>query len=105
MTIDTIILPSELDRVRIVNRTVVVFDVLRATTSITAALAAGVKEVRVFDSLDAAMAAANAFDQPRLLCGERHTLPPPGFDLGNSPGQFDRARHAGMTVFMSTTNG
>src|SRR5277367_7143846 len=102
MRVNAIILPRDLNVPSIANRTVVAFDVLRATTSITAALAAGVKEIRVFDSLDGAMAAANAFGQPRLLCGERHTLPPPGFDLGNSPGQFDRARHAGMTVFMST---
>jgi len=105
MLINTLILPRDLHPDQLADRTVVVFDVLRATTSITAALAAGVKEVRVFDSLDAAMAAAKAFDGPRLLCGERHTLPPPGFDLGNSPGQFDPAKHAGTTVFMSTTNG
>jgi len=105
MKVEAVILPRELDIASIADRTVVVFDVLRATTSMTAALAAGVKEIRVFDSLDGAMAAANAFGQPRLLCGERHTVPPPGFDLGNSPGQFDPARHAGITVFMSTTNG
>src|ERR1700722_14104305 len=105
MQINTLILPRDLDVASIVDRTVVAFDVLRATTSITSALAAGVKEIRVFDSLDAAMSAANAFGQPRLLCGERHTLPPPGFDLGNSPGQFDAKKHAGMTMFLSTTNG
>lgn len=105
MKINTLILPKELNPADVAQHTVVAFDVLRATTSITAALAAGVKEIRVFDSLDAAMAAANAFGHPRLLCGESHTLPPPGFDLGNSPGQFDAKKHAGMTVFMSTTNG
>jgi 2-phosphosulfolactate phosphatase len=105
MKISVLILPKELNPAGIADQTVVAFDVLRATTSITAALAAGVKEIRVFDSLDAAMTAANAFGQPRLLCGERNTLPPPGFDLGNSPGQFDSKKHAGMTVFMSTTNG
>jgi 2-phosphosulfolactate phosphatase len=105
MIVNTLILPRDLQQDQISNRTVVAFDVLRATTSMTAALAAGVKEIRVFDSLDGALAAANAFGQPRLLCGERHTLPPPGFDLGNSPGQFDPAKHSGMTVFMSTTNG
>jgi 2-phosphosulfolactate phosphatase len=104
MQIQTVILPRELDVASIADRTVVVFDVLRATTSMTAALAAGVKEIRIFDSLEGAMTAVNAFDQPRLLCGERNTLPPAGFDLGNSPGQFNSS-HAGKTVFMSTTNG
>jgi 2-phosphosulfolactate phosphatase len=59
----------------------------------------------VFQELDATLAAAREFTGPKLTCGERHTVPPPGFDLGNSPGEFDRARHAGMTLFMSTTNG
>ena len=105
MKIQTLILPRDLKQDAIGDRTVVAFDVLRATTSITAALAAGVKEVRVFDSLDGAMTAGKAFEGPRLICGERHTLPPPGFDMGNSPGQFDPVKHAGVTVFMSTTNG
>jgi 2-phosphosulfolactate phosphatase len=105
MKIQTLILPRDIQAESIAAQSAVVFDVLRATTSMTAALAAGVKEIRVFDSLDAAKTAADAFGQPRLLCGERNTLPPPGFDLGNSPGQFDAKKHAGMTVFMSTTNG
>jgi 2-phosphosulfolactate phosphatase len=105
MKVEAVILPRELDIASIADRTVVVFDVLRATTSMMAALAAGVKEIRVFDSLDAALSAANAFSGPRILCGERNTLPPPGFDLGNSPGQFDLAKHVGMTVLMTTTNG
>jgi 2-phosphosulfolactate phosphatase len=105
MKVTTLVLPRDIQPELIVHQSAVVFDVLRATTSMTAALAAGVKEIRVFDSLDAAKAAADAFGQPRLLCGERNTLPPPGFDLGNSPDQFDPAKHTGMTVFMSTTNG
>ncbi len=105
MTIEVVILPKDLDVARLPERAVVVFDVLRATTSMTAALAVRVREIRVFDSLDAAMTAANQHGQPRLLCGERHTLPPPGFDLGNSPGQFDSKIHSGLTVFMTTTNG
>jgi 2-phosphosulfolactate phosphatase len=87
------------------GRSVVVFDVLRATTTMTAALAAGVREIRVFGDLESARRAADAFHGPRLLCGESNCLPPPGFDLGNSPGAFDRDAHAGRVAFMSTTNG
>jgi 2-phosphosulfolactate phosphatase len=101
---DVILLPKDLDPARLADRAVAVFDVLRATTSITAALSVGVAEVRVFGDLDSCLAAAATFDGPKLTCGERHTLPPPGFDLGNSPGQFTPA-HAGRTVFMTTTNG
>ena len=87
------------------DRVVVVFDVLRATTPIAAALAAGAEQIRVFDSLDAARSAAAAFAGDKLLCGELKCLPPPGFDLGNSPGTYLRDRVAGKTIFLSTTNG
>jgi 2-phosphosulfolactate phosphatase len=71
----------------------------------TAALAAGVREIRLFDSLEAARGAAQQFSGgARLLCGESKCLPPPGFDLGNSPGQF-RPSHRDATVFMCTSNG
>ena len=105
MNADVVLLPKDLDPACLADRAVAVFDVLRATTSITAALAAGVAEVRVFGSLEECLSAAAVFSGPKVTCGERHTLPPPGFDLGNSPGQFTAAAHAGRTVFMTTTNG
>ena len=104
MTVDVVLLPTDLDPARLPDRAVAVFDVLRATTSITAALSVGVVEVRVFGDLDECRQAAAAFGGPKLTCGERHTLPPPDFDLGNSPGLFT-AQHAGKTLFMTTTNG
>lgn len=105
MRLDVVLTPRDVTPERLRDRAVVVFDVLRATTTMTAALAAGVAEIRIFDSLDAAAAAAKAHGQPRVLCGERQCLRPAGFDLGNSPGGFDPHQHAGRTVFMSTTNG
>ncbi|MGH7213304.1 MAG: 2-phosphosulfolactate phosphatase [Tepidisphaeraceae bacterium] len=106
LSIDVAFLPHDLRFDRLVHQTVVVFDVLRATTTMTAALAAGVREIRIFGDLDAASSAARASEiAAKLLCGEHRCLRPPGFDLGNSPGAFDPARHRGATVFMSTTNG
>jgi len=105
MTFDVALLPREINAESIRIRSVVVFDVLRATTSMASALAAGVSEIRVFDRLDAARAAAGEFQGNRLLCGEEACLPPPGFDLGNSPGAFRPDLHAGRTLFMCTTNG
>jgi 2-phosphosulfolactate phosphatase len=101
---DVVLLPRDLDSNLIRDRAVVVFDILRATTSMTAALAAGVKEIRIFPDLDSARSAAGGYTGRRLLCGEQACLPPPGFDLGNSPGQF-LPSHAGATLFMCTTNG
>ena len=105
MIADVVLLPCDLRPEHLRDRTVVVLDVLRATTTMAAALAAGVREIRVFDSLHAAASAAKSHQGPRVLCGERECLPPPGFDLGNSPGAFRADRHGDVVAFMSTTNG
>jgi 2-phosphosulfolactate phosphatase len=104
MNVDVALLPAALPKLTQTNATVVVFDVLRATTTMAAALAAGVGEIRVYPSTEAAREAGlRAPDL--LLCGEEQCLPPQGFHLGNSPGAFDAERHRGRTVCMSTTNG
>ena len=107
MDIDVVLLPRDLTPAHLDGRVVVVFDVLRATTSMAAALAAGVGEIRIFANLREAQGAAARHAGPaaRLLCGEENCLKPVGFDLGNSPGAFSRGAHAGRTVYMSTTNG
>ena len=104
MNVDLIPLPAQARCGQLADHGCAVFDVLRATTTITAALAAGVGEIHLFDSLDAAREAAAHYPSPRLLCGERDCLAPPGFELGNSPGQFC-SDHRGATLFMCTTNG
>lgn len=104
MKVEVVQLPRLLQPQHLAERAVVVFDVLRATTSMTAALAAGVAEIRLFGSTEDARAAAGMFTGEKLLCGEQACLPPAGFDLGNSPGAFT-SQHAGKTMFMSTTNG
>jgi 2-phosphosulfolactate phosphatase len=105
VNLDVVLLPKDLEPRHLQGRTVVVFDVLRATTTMAAALAAGVSEIRIFASIDEAARAASRHEGARILCGEENCLPPTGFDLGNSPGAFTRARHAGQTAYMSTTNG
>jgi 2-phosphosulfolactate phosphatase len=104
MIVDLTFLPSDLRPGHLDGRSVVVFDVLRASTSIIAALAAGVAEIRIFADIESARREAADFRGPRLLCGEQNCLPPAGFDLGNSPRAFNEA-HAGRTLFMATTNG
>ena len=105
MDVSVVQLPKSLQPYHLRDNVVVVFDVLRATTTMAAALAAGVSEIRIFGDTAAARDAAAKDGGPRLLCGEEHCLPPAGFDLGNSPGAFSRDLHAGRTVYMSTTNG
>src|SRR3954462_7547904 len=105
MRVEVVPLPRKLMPEHLNGRAAVVFDVLRATSSIVAALANGAERIIVFDSLDAARSAAQPGAKTILLCGEDHCLKPPGFDLGNSPGGFARDVVAGKTIYMSTTNG
>ncbi len=81
-----------------------VIDVLRATTTIVAALAAGAERVEPVATVAAARRRARALGAGALLAGERHGDPLPGFDLGNSPVEA-HARAPGRAVVLTTTNG
>lgn len=96
-----LILPQALD-----GCVAVVIDILRATTTIITALAAGAKCVIPCATIDEARAlASEERHSPALLAGERHGKPIDGFDLGNSPGDFTAARCRGQTIITTTTNG
>jgi 2-phosphosulfolactate phosphatase len=84
----------------------VVVDVLRATTVMVYALAAGCSAVIPCAEIEQAEAIAAGLPQgSTLLAGERQGLPIPGFDLGNSPGEVTRETCRGKTLVMTTTNG
>ena len=84
----------------------VVIDVLRATTTITAALAAGAREViPCLEVDDARREAANLPPGQAVLGGERGGLKIDGFDLGNSPSDYTPAAVAGRSLVFTTTNG
>src|SRR5206468_7302445 len=84
----------------------VVVDVLRATTVMVHALAAGCEAVIPCREIDEAkQIAARLPPGTALLGGERGGLPIPGFHLGNSPGEFTSEVCKGKTLVMTTTNG
>jgi 2-phosphosulfolactate phosphatase len=88
------------------GRLVAVIDVLRASTSIAAALANGARAVIPLESSDDVVSRAKAFARGEVrLAGERKMLAIPGFDLGNSPREFTSEAVAGKTVLICTTNG
>ncbi len=80
----------------------IVVDVLRATSTIAQALAAGYRRVLCCAEIDEARAVA-AGEGNAVLGGERKTLRIPGFDFGNSPREF--AEPAADTLVLTTTNG
>jgi 2-phosphosulfolactate phosphatase len=83
----------------------VVIDVLRATTTIVHALAAGCAAVLPCAEMDEARSLARTLPGKILLGGEREGLPLPGFDLGNSPGEYTPAVCRDATLVLTTSNG
>ena len=86
--------------------TVVVIDVLRATSSVVEALVNGAQGVYPAPSTEEAIKLASSLGrEDTILCGESRGLMIEGFDLGNSPREFSVERVAGKRLVMSTTNG
>ena len=86
--------------------TVVVIDVLRATSSVVEALVNGARGVYPAPSTEEAIKLASSLGrEDTILCGEARGLKVEGFDLGNSPQEFSAETVAGKRLVMSTTNG
>lgn len=84
----------------------VVIDVLRWSSVVITALANGAEWVEAHATPEDALARAEALGRSAVvLGGERGNVALPGFDLGNSPLEYSRARVAGRGVVTTTTNG
>ncbi|MDD3612818.1 MAG: 2-phosphosulfolactate phosphatase [Caldicoprobacterales bacterium] len=88
------------------DKVVVVIDVLRASSTMIAALHNGCKEIIPVTEIEEAVNMSKNYDKDSfLLCGERNTLPIEGFDLSNSPLEYKREIIEGKTLLLTTTNG
>ncbi len=88
------------------DKTVVVVDVLRATSTIVTAIANGAKGViPVGDMGEASKISQNIDSEDHLLCGEKDGVKIQGYDLGNSPLEYTRELVSGKTLIFNTTNG
>lgn len=106
MRIDTYFTPPEVDAADIADATVVVIDVVRATTTIIEALANGAKAIYPTASTEEAVRLASSMGrEDTILCGERKGVKVEGFDLGNSPREFDAETVEDKKIVMTTTNG
>lgn len=112
--IDVLFTPADFEALRardLGGVTCVVFDVLRATTTMLTALAHGAQGIRPVATIAEAVACRST-DPSVLLAGEREGFrirrgaeSPVDFDLGNSPREFDSSRVRGRGIVMTTTNG
>lgn len=106
MRIDTYFTVPEVDSSAIADATVVVIDVVRATTTIIEALANGAGAIFPTASTEEAVKLASSLGRDdTLLCGERKGRKVEGFHLGNSPQEFTADAVTGKKLVMSTTNG
>jgi 2-phosphosulfolactate phosphatase len=113
-TVEVLLTPAELTGPALqdlASTACVVFDVLRATSTMVTALHHGANEIIVVGSVAEALALRSTSPDV-LLAGERNgerirasETNSIDFDLGNSPREFTPAAIAGKTIAMTTTNG
>ncbi len=108
MEVRTILTPAEiatLPSLDLRGTVCVVFDVLRATSTVVAALANGARRVFPVLTVEEAFALRRDRFPDALLGGERGGVRIDGFDLGNSPREYTPGKVAGRDVITTTTNG
>ena len=105
MRLDVALLPELVDRGALSQSTALVVDVLRASTTMIAALGNGCAGIVPVSDPDEAHRRALAIGAGALIAGERKGLMIDGFDLGNSPLEMTRERVSGKTLVFTTSNG
>ena len=103
MKIDVVFRHEDFERDMASGRTVIVIDVLRATTSMTTIMMNGAAGVIPVMTPEDAFAMREKHGYP--LAGERNGLRIENFDFGNSPLEFTTNAVAEKTIVMSTSNG
>ena len=101
--IDVIFIPEMAAYVDLSGKIAVVVDILRASSTITVALANGAKSV--LPVLTPEDAFAKYQGESFLLCGERHGRRIEGFHLGNSPLEYRPEIVRDKKLIFTTTNG
>lgn len=105
MHIDVYATYRQADEIKLREHSVVVIDILRATTTIVEALSNGARSVIPASEIDEAIELRRVRGGQTVLAGERNAEKIEGFDLGNSPLEFTPMAVQGKTIVLSTTNG
>ena len=106
MRIELLVTPQPNTAGEFSGKTVVVFDVLRATSSIITALGNGALEViPVIEPGEAMELMRSIGAQECITGGERKGLKIEGFELGNSPAEYSNIKVSGKKVILCTSNG
>ena len=106
MQVKLFLTPLPFEAAEISQKTVAVIDVLRASTSICAALRSGAKGViPMAGPGEAAEMRSKIGTDVAVLAGERNGVKIDNFQFGNSPTEFNEETVGGKNVIMTTTNG
>lgn len=101
-TIDVCLSPELMHLYDLSDRTVVVVDILRATSCMVTAFAHGVESITPFASLDECREMKL---KGYVTSGERDGKKVEGFDKGNSPFEYMGEQVRGLKIAFTTTNG
>lgn len=99
----TTLSPTLLGLYDISNSVVVIIDVLRATSTIAAALNNGARDVVPVDSVSECIKIGKQLES--ITAGERDGKVAEGLQHGNSPFEYPESFVAGKTLVLTTTNG
>jgi 2-phosphosulfolactate phosphatase len=106
MKLQVVFSPAALTPADVQGRTIFVIDILRATTTMCAALHHGARAIIPVASTEEALRLAQTIGSTDvLLAGEKDCERIPGFQLGNSPLEMTEAAVRGKTLVVTTTNG
>ena len=101
-TIDVCLSPDLMHLYPVGGLTVVVVDILRATSCMTTAFAHNIHSIKTFEALPECLALKT---EGYLTAGERDGKKVEGFDLGNSPFEYMDPHLSGKKIAFTTTNG
>jgi 2-phosphosulfolactate phosphatase len=106
MKIDLSFSALQFDELQLRDKNIVVVDVLRASTTITVALNNGAREIIPVGSIESAVKISGSlFGEVTLRGGERNGKIIEGFNLGNSPSEYNETAVKGKSIIYCTTNG
>lgn len=106
MKVDVLFYPQYGTAAPLSDKTVVVLDILRATSTIVSALANGALEViPVLEPSEAVGLLRGLGVRECVTGGERKGFKVEGFELGNSPMEYSHDKVSGKKVILCTTNG
>lgn len=100
--IEVVLTPALLPLYEVTGKTVVVIDILRATSSMCVAFKTGVNKILPVSTPEE----CSLFKDFDFLCAaERNAVKLPGFDMGNSPFEFQNPLIKDRNIAFTTTNG